>query len=78
MDRRIIIDAHNGMSLWEGYIISNTDYVDVRVNTGRHKVVVGQTSRSRLNWLHRFSKISGVRTMKDWDEAGVWRKDAEF
>jgi len=74
----IPFDAHNGMSLWEGYIISNTDYVDVRVNTGRHKVLWGKSFEEPFELVAPVFEdlfVEYAKMMKDWDEAGVWRKD---
>ena len=66
------------MSLWEGYIISNTDYVDVRVNTGRHKVLWGKSFEEPFELVAPVFEdlfVEYAKMMKDWDEAGVWRKD---
>jgi len=74
----IPFDAHNGMSLWEGYVISNTDYVDVRINTGRHKLIWGKSFENPYEIVCPVFEdlfVEYAKLMKEWDEIGVWRKD---
>lgn len=74
----IPFDATPDMSLYSGYVISNTDYVNTNINTGRHALLWGKSFETPYELVCPVFDdlfVEYAKLMKDWDRYGIWRKD---
>lgn len=65
-------------STYEGFILSKTDAVDVRVGTGFHKIFWAKSYDDKFTIyspIFEDSFVDYAKTMKEWGDKGYWRED---